>query len=98
MQKICPQCGNINLPDDSFCKECIFELKEYNLEDFVIKEHHPEDYVIKEHQKGSLNIMVFIIIFIGFMILVTLVLITQYFVQVIIPLLIIGPIEIGFIL
>ena len=88
VQKECPQCGNLNLPDDRFCRECIFELNE----------HNPEDFVIKEHQKTSLNFMIFIIVFIGFMIFVTLVLITQYFIQEIFPFLIIWPIEIGFIL
>jgi len=26
MQKKCPQCGKINIPDDNFCKECGIEL------------------------------------------------------------------------
>jgi len=87
-QKKCPQCGKINLPDDNFCKECGFELKEYS----------PEDFVIIEHLKGSLySSIICIVIFIGFMILVTVALISQYFVQAIIPSLIIWSIIIGFI-
>ena len=94
-QKICPQCVKINLPEDSFCKDCGLELKECELE---LKEYNLEDFVIKEHQRASLNIMIFIVIFIGFMTLVTLALMAQYFVQEIIPFLFIWPIEIGFIL
>ena len=86
-RKKCPQCGKINLPDDKFCKECGFELKEYS----------PEDFVIIEHLKGSLyGSIICIAIFIWIMILVTVALISQYFVQGIISILIIWPIVIGF--
>ncbi|MFX0135994.1 MAG: zinc-ribbon domain-containing protein [Candidatus Hodarchaeota archaeon] len=86
-QKKCPQCGNINLPDDKFCKECGTELPEYSAEDFVII----------EHLKGSLyGSIICIAIFVGFMILVTYAVISELGVQAIIALLIIWPIVIGF--
>ncbi len=86
-RKKCPQCGKINLPDDNFCKDCGFELKEYG----------PEDFVIIEHLKASLySSILCIAIFIGFMILISAALISQYLVQAIIPFLIIWPIVIGF--
>jgi len=87
-QKESAQCGNLNPPEDKYCKKSIFELKEYNLEDFKIK----------EPQRFSLNIMIIVIMVIGFLTLITFALMIQYFVQEIIPLLILLPIEITFIL
>jgi len=86
-KKKCPQCGKINLPDDNFCKKCGIELKEYS----------PEDFVIIEHLKGSLyGSIICIAVFIGFMILVSVAIVSQYQGQAILPFLIIWPIVIGF--
>jgi len=87
MQKKCPQCGKINLPDDNFCKECGFELKEYGAGDFVIMEH------FKRSLYGSI---VCIILFIGFMILVSIAVASQFLAQAIIPVIIIWAIVIAF--
>ena len=87
VQKKCPQCGKINLPDDKFCKECGTELLEYSSEDFVII----------EHLKGSLyGSIVCLTIFIGFMILVSYAVVSEVGIQAIIALLIIWPIVILF--
>ncbi len=86
-KKKCPQCGKVNIPEDKFCTDCGFELKEYS----------PEDFVIIEHLKGSLyGSIACLSIFIAFMILVTVAIASQYLAQAIIPLIIIWPIVIGF--
>jgi len=86
-EKKCPKCGKVNLPDDIFCKECGIKLEEYS----------PEDFVIIENLKGSLyGSLICIALFIGFMILVTVAIGSQYLAQAIIPMLIIWPIIIGF--
>jgi len=86
-QRKCPECRKINLPDDKFCKECGIELPKYSSEDFVII----------EHLKGSLyGSIVCLAIFIGFMILVTVAVISELGVQAIIALLIIWPIVLLF--
>ncbi|MFX1419338.1 MAG: zinc-ribbon domain-containing protein [Promethearchaeota archaeon] len=86
-QKKCPQCGKINLPDDNFCKECGFELKQYK----------PGDFVIIENLKGSLYAsLACIFVFIGFMILVSYAVVTELGLQSIIALLIIWPIVLIF--
>ncbi len=86
-KKKCPQCGKKNIPEDKFCTNCGFELKEYS----------PGDFVIMEHLKGSLyGSIACLTIFIAFMILVTVAVSSQYGIQAIIPLIIIWPIVIGF--
>ncbi|MFX1304387.1 MAG: zinc ribbon domain-containing protein [Promethearchaeota archaeon] len=86
-QKKCPQCGKINLPDNKFCKECGTELVEYSAEDFVIIEH------LKGSLYGSIACLV---IFIGFMILVSYAVISEIGATAIIALLIIWPIVLLF--
>jgi len=87
IQKKCPKCGKINLPDDTFCKECGFKLQEYNEGDFVIIEH------LKRSLYASICC---IAMFIWFMILVSIAIASQFLAQAIIPLIIIWPIVIGF--
>jgi uncharacterized membrane protein YvbJ len=93
VQKVCTQCGKRNLPDDYYCKECRIELKEYNPEDFVIIENlggsiseskpTPRD---SQFRISSYNVIICIVIFIGFLIFVIFVLISQQLVQAIMSL------------
>lgn len=86
-KKKCPQCGKKNIPEDKFCTQCGFELKEYS----------PEDFVIIEHLKGSLyGSIACLTVFIAFMILITVAIPTEYGLQGIIPMFIIWPIVIIF--
>lgn len=87
IQKKCPQCGKINKHDNKFCTECGFELKKYG----------PEDFVIIEHLKGSLYASIACItIFIAFMILVSVIVVSELGVLSIIALLIIWLIILAF--
>jgi len=87
MRKKCPQCGKKNIIEDKFCTNCGFEFKEYD----------PGDFVIIEHLKGSLyGSIACLVIFIAFMILITIAIPSQVGAQAIIPLIIIWPIVVGF--
>jgi hypothetical protein len=89
IQNKCPQCEKINKPDDKFCTNCGAELKQ--------EEYSPNDFVVIEHLKGSLyGSLICISIFVGFMILVSIAVISEVGAPGIIALLIIWPLVLGF--
>ena len=87
-QKSCPKCGKLNKSTNKYCIGCRFEFEENNSVEFQIVEN------LKKDLYGSL---ICISIFVAFMILVTVAIISELGLNGIIPSIIIWPIIIGFI-
>ncbi len=87
-QKSCPKCGKLNKITNKFCIGCRFEFEENNSVEFQIVEN------LKKDLYGSL---ICISIFVAFMILVTVAIISEYGLYGTISIIIIWPLTIGFI-
>ena len=87
-KKSCPKCGKLNKSTNKYCIGCQFEFEENNSVEFQIVEN------LKKDLYGSL---ICISIFVAFMILVTVAIISELGLNGIIPTVIIWPIIIGFI-
>ncbi|MFX0033857.1 MAG: hypothetical protein ACFFGP_09275 [Promethearchaeota archaeon] len=84
-KKVCPSCGKANKISNEFCEECGVKFSEAN------------KFEIKEHLKGSLyGSIVCIVIFIAFMIMITIILPIQAGLIALIPMAIGWVLTIGF--